>query len=121
MLVWGVYARSSQHSSRQYASLAQMLAARIDYNTTLGICRPKLPDLSYTQRIFIHCYYSRCANTQTDNLPCLNMNQASTIMKVEKTTVSNVELQPAIISDKDSARKPVQKCNLHLLPPLFLI
>ena len=114
MLVWELYARSSQYSSRQYASLAQMLAARIDHNTTLDIYRPKLPDLSYTQRISILCYYSECANTQIENLPCLNM-------KIEKITVSNVELQPATTSDKDSARKLVQKCDLHLLPPLFLI
>lgn len=49
------------------------------------------------------------------------MNQSSTTMEVEKTTVSNVELQPATTSNKDSARKLVQKCDLHLLPPLFLI
>ena len=98
-----------------------MLAARIDHNTTLSICRVKLPDLSYTQRSSILCYYSEFANTQTENLPCLNMNQSSTTMEVEKTTVSNVELQPARTFNKDSARKLVQKCDLHLLPPLFLI
>lgn len=121
MLVWRVYARSSQHPSRQYASLAQMLAARIGHDKTLGICRPKLPDLFYTQRISILCYYSEYANTQTENLPCLNMNQSSTTMEVEKITVSSMELQPATSSDKDSARKLVQKCDLHLLPPLFLV
>lgn len=42
-------------------------------------------------------------------------------MEVEKTTASNVKLQPTTASDKDSARKLVQKCDLHLLPPLFLI
>lgn len=42
-------------------------------------------------------------------------------MEVEKTTVSKVKLQFATTSDKDSARKLVQKGDLHLLPPLFLI
>ena len=48
------------------------------------------------------------------------MNQSSPALEDEKVPVSAVE-RFASSSDKERARKLTQKCDLHLLPPLFLI